>query len=125
MEDFPEKKITARKKLILAFVIINFLTLLGWAVAIYILILSITPVEPDVSWALAIIIIFPMFISACILTIIAVIELIFGILTYKGKRWAAIAMIVCVGITWIGIFGAVAAVLELTNSNKPPQITDN
>ena len=122
MKDLLNENTAKRKKWVLALIIINFLILLGQAVWIYITTLTNKPVDPE---AFHINLNPLLLLFAGVSAILAFIELVLGILTYKGKRWAAIALIVCVGICWTGIFGAVAAVLELTYSDKPPQFKDN
>lgn len=61
----------------------------------------------------------PLFIIvAGALFILAIIEGLLGIFVYEEKRWAAIGMILCEFITWIGIFGLVAALMVFQKPNE-------
>lgn len=109
MKDFPNENASTRKKVILSFVIVNFLIIAGFAVLELVAGLTIEYVPGIHTLNLKPLLYF----FACICAILAFIELIFGILTYKGKKWAAIALISCEIISWVGIFGAAAAIIEL------------
>lgn len=103
---------TARKKLILAFVIVNVLVILGFALMSLILGFTIEVVPTDdgfFSFDVR-----PLcFLASIIFVILGVIELFLGIFTYKGKKWAAITLILCELISWIGVFGVAAAIIVL------------
>lgn len=107
MEDF-KKDTSGRKKLILAFVIINFLIIVGFIVFEFVVLTD--PTESSYGSGLLLL---PL-LGVAICAILALCELIFGIFTYKGKNWAAIALICCTVISWIGVFGMVAGILQLT-----------
>lgn len=107
-----------RKKLILAFVIVNFLVIT--AIALWYIIMGITTeyVPPEKPGFLALNPKPLMLFFGGVFAILALIEGVLGILTYRGKKWAAIAMIVCEGFSWIGIFGTVAAIIELATPHE-------
>lgn len=104
---------TKRKKLILAFIIINFLVLFGSFVMDFILGITSEYVPSTEGHSLNPKPLSLMF--AVCSALLALVELVLGILTYKGKKWAAIALLCCELISWIGIFGAIAAIITLIN----------
>jgi len=109
MEEF-KKDTSGRKKLILAFVIINFFVIMGFAVVSFLFVIA-----PKESSDVGLVIVYlPLFFGSVLCVILALVELTFGIFTYKGKNWAAIALICCMVITLIGVFVMVAGILQLT-----------
>lgn len=101
-----------RKKLILAFLIVNFLILLGFSLILGITYREVPPADgerPSINLKSLILLCGGLFL------IIALLEGFLGIFTYKGKKWAAVGLLVCEFIIWIGIFGTVAAIIQLIN----------
>lgn len=106
-----------RKKFILAFIIINFAILLGFAVLFLVSGIQISQESHEYEWMNGY---FNLFISprfyyflAVMQAVFAIIELFSGIFTYFGKKWAAGILIVFAAITWVAILGAVAAIIAL------------
>ena len=104
---------TKRKKLILAFVIVNFLVTFGFVLAYVILGLTTEYVKPSEPGVVSLNLKNLSFFFACVLAFFMLIDLFFGIFTYKGKKWAAVLSIVSACLCLSGIFGAVAGVIAL------------
>lgn len=103
---------SVKRKTVLAFVIVNFLLLTGFAVMLFVSGITneyAASAESGVHFNPRPL----LFMLAGVVAILALVAGFAGIFTYKGKKWAANALIIVGAVSLLGIFGAAAGIIEL------------